>query len=95
MAGAVDLLVCDWRRRLASGFTLDARVSIPLAGVTVLFGASGSGKTTLLRLLAGLERPDSGSIVFRGRHWALSQNGERDFCFRSTRCFRTSRWPGT
>jgi molybdate transport system ATP-binding protein len=69
MAGSVDLLVCDCRKRLASGFTLDARVSIPLTGVTVLFGASGSGKTTLLRLLAGLERPDTGSIVFRGRHW--------------------------
>jgi molybdate transport system ATP-binding protein len=56
---------------------LDARVSIPLSGVTVLFGPSGSGKTTLLRLLAGLERPDSGSIVFRGRHWEALAPQER------------------
>jgi ABC-type lipoprotein export system ATPase subunit len=27
-------------------------------------GASGSGKTTLLRLVAGLDRPDSGAILF-------------------------------
>ena len=77
MAGPVDLLVCDCRKRLASGFTVDVRVSIPLTGVTVLFGASGSGKTTLLRLLAGLERPDSGSIVFRGRHWETLPPQER------------------
>lgn len=32
-----------------------------------LFGPSGCGKTTALRLIAGLERPDAGSIHFNGR----------------------------
>jgi len=31
----------------------------------VLCGPSGSGKTTLLRLIAGLDSPDSGEILFR------------------------------
>ena len=32
-----------------------------------LLGASGSGKSTLLNLMAGLDRPDSGSIVVEGQ----------------------------
>jgi putative ABC transport system ATP-binding protein len=32
-----------------------------------ILGQSGSGKTTLLSLLAGLEQPDEGSILFQGQ----------------------------
>jgi tungstate transport system ATP-binding protein len=33
----------------------------------VLVGINGAGKTTLLRVLAGLEEPDKGNIVFEGK----------------------------
>ena len=37
-------------------------LSIPDSGITVLSGPSGCGKTSLLRIIAGLTRPDSGSV---------------------------------
>src|ERR1051326_7928698 len=37
------------------------------AEMMVIVGPSGCGKTTLLRLIAGLERPDTGSIALHGR----------------------------
>ncbi len=72
-----EQLICRCRKRLSKGFELDADLRIPLEPmpVTVLFGPSGSGKTTLLRMLAGLERPDAGSIVFRDRTWFDSARG--------------------
>ena len=38
--------------------------------VNAVAGASGSGKTTLVRLVAGLDRPDSGAILFDGHDLA-------------------------
>lgn len=46
-------------------FSLDVEFAAPV-GVTVIFGPSGSGKTTILQCLAGLLRPESGSIVAGG-----------------------------
>lgn len=40
----------------------DFSLTLPVQGITALQGPSGCGKTTLLRLLAGLERPQSGTI---------------------------------
>ena len=37
------------------------------AGITALFGRSGSGKSMTINLIAGLRRPDRGSIVLDGR----------------------------
>ena len=35
--------------------------------ITALLGESGRGKTTALRLIAGLERPDAGTVQVRGK----------------------------
>jgi iron(III) transport system ATP-binding protein len=42
-------------------------LSVPDGAFLVLLGPSGCGKTTLLRMLAGLELPTGGQIVFDGQ----------------------------
>lgn len=44
----------------------DANLRVEAGECVALIGPSGSGKTTLLRMIAGLERPESGSILLRG-----------------------------
>ncbi|HEY7045311.1 MAG TPA: TOBE-like domain-containing protein, partial [Nocardioidaceae bacterium] len=44
----------------------DVCVSIPTGQLTALLGPSGGGKSTLLRIIAGLDRPDSGRIEIAG-----------------------------
>jgi putative ABC transport system ATP-binding protein len=39
------------------------------AEVVAVMGSSGSGKSTLLQLLAGLDRPDSGTVRVAGVDW--------------------------
>ncbi len=42
----------------------DLNFEIDSDGITVIIGKSGCGKTTFLRIVSGLEKPDSGQIIF-------------------------------
>jgi molybdate transport system ATP-binding protein len=57
-------LVIDVVRRVGS-FTLEAHFTSE-GKLTAFFGPSGSGKTSLLNIIAGIVRPNQGSIVLNG-----------------------------
>lgn len=44
----------------------DVSFGVDKGHLAALLGPSGSGKTTILRMIAGLDRPDSGDIVIDG-----------------------------
>ncbi|MDE5556949.1 MAG: ABC transporter ATP-binding protein [Ruminococcus sp.] len=63
-------------------FTLDIQPGTFVS----LIGPSGCGKSTLLRLISGLERPSSGSIVLDGKE--ISKPGsDRGFAFQGSNLF--------
>jgi putative spermidine/putrescine transport system ATP-binding protein/spermidine/putrescine transport system ATP-binding protein len=59
--------------RLARRFSADAvavdgiSLSVPAGAFVTLLGPSGCGKTTTLRMIAGLETPDAGEVLIKGK----------------------------
>ena len=53
-------------------FTLAIDQTLPLSGITAIFGYSGAGKTSLLRTIAGLEKSAVGKITYQQEVWLNS-----------------------
>jgi len=68
----------------------DVSLQVPSGELVALLGPSGSGKTSLLRIIAGLETPDKGRILFDGEEATRRQVQERrvGFVFQHYALFR-------
>ena len=66
---ATSIRLQHCRKAFADGTVAVDDLSLEIqAGETLaILGPSGCGKTTTLRLIAGLERPDAGQVLFAGR----------------------------
>ena len=74
-----DVRVEKLRRQFGSLVAVkDITFVFPEHAVTCLLGPSGCGKTTLLRMIAGLERPDAGAILFGDRNVTALPPRRRD-----------------
>jgi sulfate transport system ATP-binding protein len=59
----------------------DINLEIPEGELVALLGPSGCGKTTLLRIIAGLERADSGQVLLKGEDKTHKDIRERGIGF--------------
>src|SRR5512146_589271 len=68
----------------------DVSLTVPSGELVALLGPSGSGKTTLLRIIAGLEAPDAGTLLFNGEEATQRHVRERQvgFVFQHYALFR-------
>ena len=64
----MSLLIENISKRFGSFQALNSvNLEIKSGSLIALIGPSGSGKSTLLRIIAGLEKPDTGKIWFYGK----------------------------
>tara|TARA_R110000868_G_scaffold29889_13_gene111080 strand:- start:2683 stop:3471 length:789 start_codon:yes stop_codon:yes gene_type:complete len=86
-----ELSLSGVTRQFDETFALrDVSFSVADGESIVLIGPSASGKTVLLKTIAGLFRPDSGSILIRGRETVGLEDGERSEIARIGMLFQRS-----
>lgn len=56
-------------------FELDVSFICPVERLLAVIGPSGAGKTTIVRIIAGLDRPDSGIIKYGDKTWVDTEKG--------------------
>jgi sulfate transport system ATP-binding protein len=87
----MSIVLCGVTKRFGEFAAVDdVNLEIPRGALLALLGPSGCGKTTLLRIIAGLELPESGQVLFDGQDATLWPIRDRrvGFVFQNYALFR-------
>ena len=78
----MSILIENLTKKFGNNIILDhINLEIKTGQLTALLGPSGSGKSTLLRLIAGLEKPNSGRVWLTGKNTEFLSIQERKIGF--------------
>src|SRR5947209_14779634 len=78
----MSILIEDLSKKFGNFKALDhVNLEIKMGSLVALVGPSGSGKTNLLRIIAGLDRPNSGRVWLSGKNATFLSIQEREIGF--------------
>lgn len=79
------IIITNLEKRLSPSFVLKiGGLEIPDGERVAVIGPNGSGKSTLLKIIAGIIKPDSGTVEIIGENTRVGYQPQSPYCFSGT-----------